>query len=139
MATRLARRPNFTIQCAPSRRSLVPAGRTTCRCVGVGLRRRDPARWRAATTTRRWRAPPAVTHGHPTGLAASDLTARAIADLRAGITPRYLPAHLRDYARTQRTEYHRDFLGPLWQQPGVASPEDFITRGWDECLAILGR
>jgi ADP-ribosylglycohydrolase len=30
-------------------------------------------------------------------------------------------------------------LGTLWQRPGVERPEQFIERGWDECLAILDR
>jgi ADP-ribosylglycohydrolase len=81
----------------------------------------------------------ALTHGHPTALAASDLTAAAVADLCAGGDAAGLPARLRTYARAQRQVYHTDWLGALWQQPGVASPEEFIARGWDECLAVLDR
>lgn len=81
----------------------------------------------------------ALTHGHPTALAASDLTARTIADLAAGGDSATLPARLRAYAGSQRTTYHADWLGTLWQQPGMASSEQFIARGWDECLAILDR
>jgi ADP-ribosylglycohydrolase len=81
----------------------------------------------------------ALTHGHPTALAASDLTARAIADLAAGGDPGGLPGRLRDYAERQRAVYHADWLGTLWQRPGVGSPEAFIARGWDECLAALDR
>ena len=81
----------------------------------------------------------ALTHGHPTALAASDLTTRAIAELVAGCTPAQLPHHLRTYAQEQRTTYHADWLGSLWQRPGSTSPEEFIARGWDECLAVLDR
>ena len=81
----------------------------------------------------------ALTHGHPTALAASDLTARAIADLLDGAAPAALPARLRDYALSQRAVYHADWLGTLWQAAGAASPETYIARGWDECLAILDR
>lgn len=81
----------------------------------------------------------ALTHGHPTALAASDLTAAAIADLAAGGDPAGLPARLRAYAQSQRTVYHAGWLGALWQQPGVDSPEAFIARGWDECLGALDR
>jgi ADP-ribosylglycohydrolase len=81
----------------------------------------------------------ALTHGHPTGLAASDLTAATIADLAAGGDPAGLPGRLRAYAESQRTVYHAEWLGPLWQRPGVDAPEQFIARGWDECLAVLDR
>ncbi|HEU5375840.1 MAG TPA: ADP-ribosylglycohydrolase family protein [Ktedonobacteraceae bacterium] len=81
----------------------------------------------------------ALTHGHPTGLAASDLTAAAIADLLAGGDPAGLPARLRDYAHSQREVYHADWLGPLWQRVGVDSPQAFIARGWRECLDVLDR
>jgi ADP-ribosylglycohydrolase len=81
----------------------------------------------------------ALTHGHPTALAASDLTARAIADLAAGGTVAGLTARLRAYATNQRAVYHADWLGTLWQRPGIGSPETFIAGGWDECLAILDR
>jgi ADP-ribosylglycohydrolase len=81
----------------------------------------------------------ALTHGHPTGLAASDLTAFAIADLAAGGGPEGLSGRLRAYALSQRHVYHADWLGPLWQRTGVKSPEEFIARGWDECLAVLDR
>lgn len=81
----------------------------------------------------------ALTHGHPTGLAASDLTAAAIADLATGGNPAGLPQRLRSSVLSQRTVYHADWLGPLWQQVGVNSPQEFIARGWDECLEVLDR
>jgi ADP-ribosylglycohydrolase len=83
----------------------------------------------------------ALTHGHPTALAAADLTAAAIAELlsagRAGIVD--LTDRLRDYALSQRFMYHERWLGELWRRPNVASPQDFIARGWDECLAAIDR
>ena len=79
----------------------------------------------------------ALTHGHPTALAASDLTAWTVADLLAGGDLSALPRRLRDYARSQRTVYHADWLGPLWQRPFSTTPADFIARGWDECLGVL--
>ena len=81
----------------------------------------------------------ALTHGHPTALAASDLTAFTIAQLAAGVGPRSLVEVLRGYALSQRSVYHGDWLGELWQRPAVESPEEFIARGWDECLGVLGR
>lgn len=81
----------------------------------------------------------ALTHGHPTALAASDLTAHAVALLAGGGEPLSLTKELRDYALLQRGVYHAAWLGELWRQPGVASPEEFIARGWDECVAALER
>ena len=81
----------------------------------------------------------ALTHGHPTGLAAADLTAFAIADLVAGGDPAGLPKRLREYALDQRRVYHDDWLGLLWQGFRAQSPEAFISQGWDECLQVLER
>jgi ADP-ribosylglycohydrolase len=80
-----------------------------------------------------------LTHGHPTALAASELTAFAVRLLRDGVPPDRLPAALRSRCREQRGTYREDWLGPLWQRPGVESPRQFIGRGWDECLAALDR
>jgi ADP-ribosylglycohydrolase len=81
----------------------------------------------------------ALTHGHPTALAASDLTAQAIQFLLKGGKTKELPAQLRNYAHQQRTVYHHDWLGNLWERPYTKTPEEFISRGWDECLGILDR
>ncbi|WP_406434159.1 ADP-ribosylglycohydrolase family protein [Streptomyces sp. NBC_00631] len=81
----------------------------------------------------------ALTHGHPTALAASDLTARAVRLLAQGAEPDGLVGQLRGYARENRTRYHHTWLGDLWTRSHDATPEDFIARGWDECLEILDR
>lgn len=82
----------------------------------------------------------ALTHGHPTGLAAADLTAHAIADLIVGEEPARLPRHLREYALSQRTHYREAWLGALWERATIfASPQDYIAYGWDECLKVLDR
>lgn len=82
----------------------------------------------------------AITHGHPTALTASDLTAATIAYLVAGGSPSHLPEYVRHYAHEQRTVWHADWLDPLVQQhPNAIDPVDFIARGWDECIGILGR
>ncbi len=81
----------------------------------------------------------ALTHGHPTALAASDLTAKTISLLLSGTNPVELPALLRVYAHSQRMVYYADWLGPLWERPGMTTPEDYIARGWDDCLAVLDR
>ncbi|MEO3820336.1 ADP-ribosylglycohydrolase family protein [Plantactinospora sp. B24E8] len=80
-----------------------------------------------------------LTHGHPTGLAASELTAYAVRVLREGAGLTELPVLLRARAVSQRTVYQHDWLGDLWHRPAVDGPAEFITRGWDECLAVLDR
>ncbi|MET9514225.1 ADP-ribosylglycohydrolase family protein [Streptomyces sp. NPDC002994] len=81
----------------------------------------------------------ALTHGHPTALAASDLTAHAVYLLAQGAEPTGLVGLLRSYAYENRTRYHERWLGDLWTHAHDASPEVFIARGWDECLAVLER
>jgi len=81
----------------------------------------------------------ALTHGHPTALAASDLTARAVRLLAQGAEPTGLVGLLRSYALENRSRYHHTWLGDLWTRAGDAGPEEFIARGWDECLEILAR
>ncbi|MCX4551957.1 ADP-ribosylglycohydrolase family protein [Streptomyces sp. NBC_01387] len=82
----------------------------------------------------------ALTHGHPTALAASDLTARAVFLLARGAEPTGLVGQLRSYAIENRTRYHEQWLGDLWTYATVdATPERFMARGWDDCLAALDR
>ncbi len=81
----------------------------------------------------------ALTHGHPTGLVVADLTAQTITALRSGVTPDRILIHLQAYARGQRTVYHSEWLGSLWRRAGASKPEEFIVRGWDECLQALDR
>ncbi|AJE86491.1 glycohydrolase [Streptomyces albus] len=81
----------------------------------------------------------ALTHGHPTALAASDLTAHAIRLLAEGSEPAELVGQLRSYALDNRETYHEHWLGDLWTRSRAASAEEFIRRGWDECLDALER
>lgn len=81
----------------------------------------------------------ALTHGHPTALAASDLTAHAVLLLAQGTRPDELVGLLRDYAVANRSVYHQRWLGDLWEHAQGAGPEPFINRGWDDCLAVLDR
>ncbi|MEW2623031.1 ADP-ribosylglycohydrolase family protein [Streptomyces sp. NPDC048106] len=80
-----------------------------------------------------------LTHGHPTALAASDLTARAVHLLAHGTEPAALIGELRAYALAHRTRYDHTWLGDLWTRSQDPTPEHFAARGWDECLAILDR
>jgi len=81
----------------------------------------------------------ALTHGHPTALAASDLTAHAVRLLAQGTEPTGLVGLLRSYAYENRTRYHDHWLGDLWTRSQDPTPTHFIARGWDECLEILDR
>lgn len=81
----------------------------------------------------------ALTHGHPTALAASDLTAHAVRLLAQGAEPTGLIGLLRSYALENRGRYHERWLGDLWRRAGDPSPGQFIARGWDECLEVLER
>jgi ADP-ribosylglycohydrolase len=102
------------------------------RVAPVGLLPGIPAETRAALA--QFQA--ALTHGHPTGLAASDLTAFAVADLARGDSDlASLPSRLIQYAETQRRVYHFYWLGPLWEYWNgckkrsrlLTSP---LTRAW---------
>ncbi|MER0477021.1 ADP-ribosylglycohydrolase family protein [Streptomyces sp. Edi2] len=81
----------------------------------------------------------ALTHGHPTALAASDLTAHVVRLLANGANPTVLPHLLRQYAHANRMRYHERWLGALWKRGPGRTPGAFIARGWDEVLAALDR
>ncbi|MFD9395928.1 ADP-ribosylglycohydrolase family protein [Streptomyces sp. NPDC060000] len=81
----------------------------------------------------------ALTHGHPTALAASDLTAHAVRLLTQGAEPAALIGLLRAYAVDNRSRYHHRWLGDLWTRSQDPGPERFIERGWDDCLDVLER
>ncbi|MFI6684694.1 ADP-ribosylglycohydrolase family protein [Streptomyces sp. NPDC050485] len=81
----------------------------------------------------------ALTHGHPTALAASDLTARAVFLLAQGADPVGLVGQLRSYAYENRSRYHDRWLGDLWTRAQDPTPGHFIARGWDDCLDALDR
>ncbi|MFI9363636.1 ADP-ribosylglycohydrolase family protein [Kitasatospora sp. NPDC053057] len=79
----------------------------------------------------------ALTHGHPTALAASDLTAYAVRKLAEGVPPAGLPAVLRAYALASRERYDEFWLGDLADRWYGASPQAVLARGWDDCLKVL--
>lgn len=81
----------------------------------------------------------ALTHGHPTALAASDLTAHAVWLLAAGTGPGDLLGSLRAHALRSRGVYRADWLGDLAEHSHDPVPASFSARGWDECLAALDR
>ncbi|MFH8615234.1 ADP-ribosylglycohydrolase family protein [Streptomyces sp. NPDC017979] len=79
----------------------------------------------------------ALTHGHPTALAASDLTCHATWLLAHRCPLDELLPELRAYARKSRNTYHGDWLGDLAAKAGAPDPASFIAFGWDECLRAL--
>lgn len=81
----------------------------------------------------------ALTHGHPTALAASDLTAQAIWLLAHGTEPAGLVGQLHRYAEENRTIYRADWLGDLADHGHDPDPVSFVARGWDECRDALDR
>ncbi|AZK93391.1 MULTISPECIES: ADP-ribosylglycohydrolase family protein [Streptomyces] len=81
----------------------------------------------------------ALTHAHPTALAAADLTAHAVHLLARGAEPLGLVGMLRSYAYENRARYHDRWLGDLWQRADDRTPQAYIARGWDECQEILRR
>jgi ADP-ribosylglycohydrolase len=80
-----------------------------------------------------------LTHGHPTALAASDLTAHTVWLLAQGAEPTELLPQLRSYAQENRETYHEDWLGDLAAHAQDPDPVSYIARGWDDCLAVLDR
>ena len=81
-----------------------------------------------------------LTHGHPTGLAASELTAYAVRLLRDGAALAELPGLLTDRAHEQRTGLPgATGSATCGSARGVPTPAEFIARGWDECLRVLAR
>jgi ADP-ribosylglycohydrolase len=81
----------------------------------------------------------ALTHGHPTALAASELTAYTVRLLFDDLSPADLLGALRQRCADERRVYHHRWLGDLWEMPGATTAEDFIERGWDECAVALDR
>ena len=81
----------------------------------------------------------AITHGHPTALTASELTAHAIHLLLSGLAPEELPGRLLSYAESQRGVYHEDVLGNLWERAGESSDNAYSTHGWNEMMDVLGK
>lgn len=79
----------------------------------------------------------AFTHGHPTALAASDLTCFAIRNLSDFRSVDKFIKILKEYAWSQRNIYYDEWLGDLWERPFVTSPGEFIATGWDECISVL--
>ncbi|HAS46462.1 MAG TPA: hypothetical protein DCS93_38630 [Microscillaceae bacterium] len=79
----------------------------------------------------------AITHGHPTALVASELTAITVYKLLNGTTPDQLLNDLLAYAEGQKSNYYEDYLQQLWDRPPFRTPQEFIQLGWEECVDKL--
>ncbi|WP_299458730.1 ADP-ribosylglycohydrolase family protein [uncultured Microscilla sp.] len=76
----------------------------------------------------------ALTHAHPTALAAAEFTAVAIRKLLEGVKPANLIDVLMAHAQQQSYVYHEAYLGQIWDRPPFDSPAAFSSAGWQECL-----
>ena len=79
----------------------------------------------------------AITHGHPTALVASELTAITVYKLLHDTTPDQLLSDLLAYAEGQQANYYKDYLQQLWDRPPFRTPQEFIQLGWEECIEKL--
>lgn len=79
----------------------------------------------------------ALTHAHPTALAASDITAATIRFLLEGVAPSDLLQELYAYIEMRKNQYWSDYLGNIWQRPPFNTAEEFIHFGWEECRKRL--
>lgn len=81
----------------------------------------------------------AITHGHPTALAASELTAVAVRMLLEGIAKptELLIDHLLAYAYDQRDIYRGAWLGHLWEaDPGKVTFYQKPVAWWDDAEGV---
>jgi len=81
----------------------------------------------------------AITHGHPTALAAAELTAVAVRMLLEGIAEptEALIDHLLAYAYDQRDRYRGDWIGHLWEgDPGKVAYYQKPMAWWDDANGV---
>ena len=81
----------------------------------------------------------ALTHAHPTALAAADLTAWTMAFLRQRPTLDEVLAQIRAYVESQHDVYYEAWLDDLWRRSMFHSAQEYINHGWVECLQVLDR
>ncbi|WP_328384244.1 ADP-ribosylglycohydrolase family protein (plasmid) [Micromonospora zamorensis] len=81
----------------------------------------------------------AITHGHPTALAAAELTALAVRLAAEGATPLDIVDALHKRCQTRRTVYRADVLGTLATWWAFDQPAEWIAFGWDECKTAVER
>jgi ADP-ribosylglycohydrolase len=79
----------------------------------------------------------AMTHGHPTALAATELTALAIRWAAEGVPLRDLPRKLVDRAYDQQLTYRAKWLGRLWTRWPNKDAYGGIRYGWRNTINSL--
>jgi ADP-ribosylglycohydrolase len=79
----------------------------------------------------------AITHGHPTALAASEITAITIVKILNGTSHKDLLEELLKYAEKQKGVYHEKYLKNIWDRAPFRSPIEFITLGWEQVIEVL--
>ena len=79
----------------------------------------------------------AITHAHPTALAASDITARVVYELLLGTKVEALLDKLHNYIVSQREVYHRNYLGDIWERVPFNTPTEYIRLGWEEIESVF--
>lgn len=81
----------------------------------------------------------AITHGHPTALAAADLTAVAVRLLLEGFAQpnEQLLDHLLAYAHDQRSLYRQEWLGDLWQTVSKPMKVTMPVHWWDDAQSAI--
>ena len=78
----------------------------------------------------------AITHGHPTALAAADVTSLVVALLLRNVPVHDVLVQVLRYSAAPPT-YNEKWLGPLWQRYGANSPNDYAQEGWTEVHEAL--
>jgi len=79
----------------------------------------------------------AITHGHPTGLAAAELTALAIRWSAEGVSLAELPRRLLAHAHSQRGHYRHAWLGKFDLRRWSLPADEAMRYGWDQCIDSL--
>jgi len=80
----------------------------------------------------------AMTHGHPTALAAADVTQEAVWLLNHGVHLDSLLFELVNYCQERLGRYHEEWLGPVWRAGGhFQSRTQFMNSGWHEVYGAL--
>ncbi|WP_431976014.1 ADP-ribosylglycohydrolase family protein [Micromonospora haikouensis] len=81
----------------------------------------------------------ALTHGHPTALAASELTALAVRLAAEGMPLTDVVDALHRRCRTRQGTYRQDVLGNLATWWCLDDPTQWMTFGWTDCAAAINR
>lgn len=79
----------------------------------------------------------ALTHAHPTALAAADATQQAVYLLNTGTAPENLLDELIAYCEDRSAVYHDAWLGELWAWSEHRTPLSYVRAGWNEVIASL--